>query len=117
MAKAHEEKIAAMARVEAQYKQQIEDLQARVKELEGSGIETTKSETTVATASSENSFAFPATNKALAQKVVSYQKFISEYLVKAQAEKQKTVKDAEEKIIEKYEARIASLQDSEVPMQ
>lgn len=103
MAKAHEEKVAAMARVEAQYKQEIEELKAKVEELEGPK--------TGSEATSQNSFAFPATNKALAEKVVAYQTFISGYIVKAQAEKQKTVKDAEANLVEKYEAKMASLQE------
>jgi hypothetical protein len=116
MARAHEGKVAAMARVEAQYKGQIGELKARVEKLEAP---MTGSEPT-----SHNSFAFPSTNKALADKVVAYQTFISEYIVKAQAEKQRTVKDAEAKIkdaeaklIEKYEAKIASLQAIEAPLQ
>lgn len=101
MARAHEEKVAAMARVEAQYKDKIAELQAKVDELEGPS---TGSEKT-----SSNSFAFPATNRALAEKVTDYQTFISNYIVKAQAEKQKAVHDAEEKMIQKYESIIASL--------
>lgn len=101
MARAHEEKVAAMARVEAQYKDKIAELQARVDELEGPS---TGSEKT-----SSNSFAFPATNRALAEKVTEYQTFISNYIVKAQAEKQKAVHDAEEKMTQKYESIIASL--------
>ena len=101
MARAHEEKVAAMARVEAQYKDKIAELQAKVDELEGPS---TGSEKT-----SSNSFAFPATNRALAEKVTDYQTFISNYIVKAQAEKQKAVQDAEAKLTQKYESIIASL--------
>jgi hypothetical protein len=109
MAKAHVEKIAAMARVEAQYKEQIGELKARVEQLEAPTIGSQPT--------SQNSFAFPATNKALAEKVVAYQTFISQYILKVQADKQKTVKDAEAKIIEKYEAKIArAVKDAEAQL-
>ena len=103
MAKAHEEKVAAMARVKAQYKDEIEALKAQVAVLQGP--------TTAAPSSSSNnnSFAFPATNRGLAEKVVSYQRFISKYIVKTQAEKQKAVKEAEQATAAKYEAKIESL--------
>mmetsp|Transcript_124 Transcript_124/g.193 ORF Transcript_124/g.193 Transcript_124/m.193 type:complete len:161 (+) Transcript_124:74-556(+) len=101
MAKAHEEKVAAMGRVEAQYKGEIETLKAQVAELQGPS--------TAAEPSSTNSFAFPATNRGLAEKVVSYQKFVSKYIVKAQAEKQKAVKEAEQATAAKYEAKIAAM--------
>ena len=44
-----------------------------------------------------NSFAFPATNKDLTEKAQAYQIFISDYIVKAQEEKSKAVKAAENK--------------------
>ena len=105
MARAHEEKVAAMKRVEVQYKDKIAELEAKVAELEGPSTGSEKI--------SSNSFAFPATNKALAEKVTQYQTFMSQYIVKAQAEKQKAVADAEAKLTAKYEAIIDSLQSSE----
>lgn len=102
MAKAHEEKVAAMARVEAQYKEEIESLKAQVAELQGPA-------TAEPSASANNSFAFPATNRGLAEKVVSYQKFISKYIVKAQSEKQKAVQEAERATAAKYEAKIEAM--------
>lgn len=101
MAKAHEEKVAAMARVEAQYKDEIEALKAQVAELQGP--------TTATPSTSDNSFAFPATNRGLAEKVVSYQKFISKYIVQAQSEKYRAVKEAEQATAAKYEAKIAAM--------
>ncbi|KAL3942449.1 MAG: hypothetical protein SGBAC_003372 [Bacillariaceae sp.] len=102
MAKAHQEKVAAMARVEAQYKDEIEALKAQVAELQGPT-------TAESNSSSNNSFAFPATNRGLAEKVVSYQKFISKYVVKAQAEKQKAVKVAEQTTAATYKAKIEAM--------
>lgn len=103
MAKAHEEKIRAMAQVEAKYKDQIAELQAKINDLEGpqAGSEVTGS----------NSYAFPATNKLLTEKVSAYQTFISDYIVKASIEKQKAVQAAEEKLTTKYEAIIANLKN------
>jgi hypothetical protein len=102
MAKAHEEKIRAMGRVEAKYKDRIEELEAKVAELEGPSVAGSH-------ATSANSFAFPATNKLTAEKVRAYQKFLSDYVVKASAEKQRAVKDTEAKLKAKYEAIIEEL--------
>jgi hypothetical protein len=107
MAKAHEEKVAAMARVEAIYKDQIADLEAKLEEMQAPQT---------ALPSNQNSFTFPATNKALAEKVVEYQVFISEYIVKTQTEKQKAVADAEANVKAKYEEKIAALQ-AMIPLQ
>jgi hypothetical protein len=107
MAKAHEEKIAAMGRVEAKYREQVAELQKKVVALETA----LASQTTTPT--SGNSFAFPATNKDLTSKVKAYRAFIADYIVKAQEEKYKAVKTAEEKLKAKYEAIIADLQKSD----
>jgi hypothetical protein len=90
MTKAHEEKIAAMKRIEDQYKTQLEELHEKVSVLEDAASQTTPT--------SGNSFAFPATNKDLTEKVAAYRSFISDYIVKAQEEKFKAVKRAEENI-------------------
>eukprot|EP00536_Pseudo-nitzschia_multiseries_P007200 jgi/Psemu1/296492/fgenesh1_pm.166_\ len=101
MAKAHEEKIKAMARVEDKYKGQIAELQNKITELETQNQQTTPT--------SGNSFAFPATNKDLTDKVQAYRSFISDYIVKAQDEKAKAVRFAESKLTAKYEAIINEL--------
>jgi hypothetical protein len=101
MAKAHEEKIQAMGRVEAKYKDQIAELKAKVQELEGPS--------TAHGATSANSYAFPATNKSLTEKVQAYRTFISKYIINAQAEKQKAVKESEAKASAKYEAIIEAM--------
>lgn len=114
MARAHEEKIAAMARVEAKYKDQIAELQERVVELEQERQQQASSSTTavlvsLSTTTSGNSFALPATNKELAEKVASYRTFLANYVVKAQEEKSKAVQTAKGKRIAKYEAIISDL--------
>ena len=98
MARAHEEKIRAMASVEKKYKDQIEQLEARIAELEASPVGRDGEQT------SSNSYAFPATNKALAEQVRAYQTFLQDYFIKTQAEKLKAVQAAEAKITAKYEA-------------
>ncbi|VEU33519.1 unnamed protein product [Pseudo-nitzschia multistriata] len=104
MAKAHEEKVAAMARVEDKYKGQIAELQQKIAELESVNKQTTPT--------SGNSFAFPATNKDLTEKVQAYRAFISDYIVKAQEEKAEAVKAAESKLTAKYEAIIDGLKSA-----
>ena len=103
MAKAHEEKVRALARVEAQYKDRIAALEAKVQELEGPH--------TGHLATSSNSYAFPATNRMLGEKVRAYQKFLSEYLVKASAEKQNAIRATEARVTAKYEAIIARMKE------
>lgn len=97
MAKAHEEKIRAMERVENKYKARVAELEAKVAELEGPN-------TALSDPSSSNSYAFPATNKLLTEKVLAYQSFISSYVVKASLEKQKAVEAAVAKTAAKYES-------------
>ena len=97
MAKAHEEKIRAMERVENKYKAKVAELEAKVAELEGPN-------TALSDPSSSNSYAFPATNKLLTEKVLAYQSFISDYIVKASLEKQKAVEAAVAKTEAKYES-------------
>mmetsp|Transcript_1768 Transcript_1768/g.1988 ORF Transcript_1768/g.1988 Transcript_1768/m.1988 type:complete len:191 (-) Transcript_1768:78-650(-) len=101
MAKAHEEKIAAMSRVEGKYRGQIAELENRIIELEDLAKQTTPT--------SGNSYAFPATNKDLTEKVQAYRIFISDYTVKSQEEKQIAIKAAENKMSAKYEAIIDEL--------
>lgn len=103
MAKAHEEKVRALARVEAQYKDRIAELEARVRELEGPH--------TGGLATSSNSYAFPATNKMLAEKVRAYQVFLSGYLVKASVEKQKAIRETEARVSARYEAIIENMKE------
>ena len=59
--------------------------------------------------SGDNSFALPATNKALTQKVQEYQQFISSYLIKSTIEKSQAVAAAEQSLVMKYEEQIAQL--------
>ena len=105
MAKAHEEKLRALEQVEKKYKAEVEDLRERLEKYEA---DDTKSTAGVAGASS-NSYEFPATNKALSEKVTAYRQFMSDYIVKAHLEKVKAVRDAEQKMKDKYEAIIKAM--------
>lgn len=105
MAKAHEEKVKAMARVEDKYRGQITELEDKIAELEVLSKQTTPT--------SGNSFAFPATNKDLTDKVQSYRTFISDYIVKAQDEKATAVKTTEANLTAKYEAIIDGLKSAQ----
>ena len=101
MARAHEEKLRALDRAEAKYQDRIAELEAQVEELQGPN--------TGSEATSSNSYAFPATNKLLSEKVAAYRELLSNYFVKSQDEKMKAVQDAEQKQAAKYEAIIAEL--------
>jgi len=105
MAKAHEEKVSAMARVEDKYRAQITELEEKIAELDVMAKQTTPT--------SGNSYAFPATNKGLTDKIQSYRTFISDYIVSSQAEKAEAVKAAEDKLTAKYEAIIEGLKGGE----
>lgn len=99
MAKSHEEKIKALAAVEAKYQGRIQELEEKVKQLEGrSPVQT-----------STNSYEFPATNKSLTNKVEEYRNLLSTYLVNAQKEKVTAVATAEAKLKDYYETIIEEL--------
>ena len=106
MAKAHEEKIAAMKRIEDQYKTRIDELESEIVTLK----ETIQ---TLNTPKTGNSFVFPASNKDLTMKVDAYRKFISEYIVKSQQDKVNAVQTAEKALKAKYEAIIEEMKLSE----
>lgn len=104
MAKAHEEKLRAVADVEKKYKTEIAEITQKLQEHEAE-----KQSSTGVIKTSANSYEFPATNKDMIEKVKAYQKFMSEYTVKAQIEKVTAVAAAEKKLKAKYEAIIAEL--------
>lgn len=117
MAKAHEEKVRAMKEMETKFKDEIESLKASLAEYESGnnndGPDDGAAAAAVpASAGESNSYAFPATNKDLAEKVRTYQSFLRDYLVNAQIEKLMAVTQAERKVIEKYETIIAEMTSS-----
>mmetsp|Transcript_23196 Transcript_23196/g.55004 ORF Transcript_23196/g.55004 Transcript_23196/m.55004 type:complete len:204 (+) Transcript_23196:91-702(+) len=102
MAKAHEEKIAAMKRIEDQSKTKIDELESEIAILK-------QTIQTLNTPKTGNSFVFPASNKDLTMKVDAYRKFISEYIVKSQQDKFNAVKIAENILKAKYETIIEEM--------
>lgn len=103
MAKSHEEKLKAMAGVEAKYQDRIQELEEKVKQLEA--------RSPVQSPSSTNAYEMPATNKDLSVRVEQYRTFLSDYLVNAQKEKVQAVATAEAKLRSKYEVVIAELRE------
>jgi hypothetical protein len=106
MANAHGEKLRAIADVETKYKAEVAELKLKLKEYEAE-----KDSATGAIKTSANSYEFPSSNKDLTNKVTSYRKFISDYIVKAQIERVKAVTVAEQAIKTKYEAIIELMKE------
>mmetsp|Transcript_4223 Transcript_4223/g.5540 ORF Transcript_4223/g.5540 Transcript_4223/m.5540 type:complete len:182 (-) Transcript_4223:179-724(-) len=121
MAKAHEEKLRAMADVEAKFKDRIVELEEKVAELEVSNSssdsnsieEGNNGSGALPNVSQRGSYLFPATNKDFTEKVEAYRKFISHYIVSAQKEKLRAVKESEDKLKAHYEGVIETLQIKE----
>eukprot|EP00566_Odontella_aurita_P028512 CAMPEP_0113550826 /NCGR_PEP_ID=MMETSP0015_2-20120614/14192_1 /TAXON_ID=2838 /ORGANISM="Odontella" /LENGTH=187 /DNA_ID=CAMNT_0000451665 /DNA_START=20 /DNA_END=583 /DNA_ORIENTATION=+ /assembly_acc=CAM_ASM_000160 len=107
MSKAHEEKLRAVADAEKKLKGRIEELDVEVSQLRG---ELASKSPTDGGVQSGQSYLLPATNKALAESVLKYREFVSDYLVKSQREKAKAVAAAESKLRSMYEAKIAQLE-------
>jgi hypothetical protein len=107
MAKAHEEKIRAMAGVESKYGDQIAELQAKIQELE----KTNGSSPVPVVPTGPNSYALPATNKAMSESIQAYRTFLSDYIVHSQTQKMEAIARAEKKLAEKYEARIEGMKN------
>lgn len=104
MAKAHEEKLRALKAVEDKYRDEITDLKRRLERYEsqeGAALATTQRQA--------NSFEFPATNKAMGEKIQAYRIFLADYIVKSQNEKLLAVATAERKMKERYELIIAEM--------
>ena len=60
----------------------------------------------------DKSYAFPATNKDMAEKIRQYQSFVAEYVVKSSEEKVRAVKAAEDKLRQSYEEKISKMESS-----
>jgi hypothetical protein len=104
MAKAHGEKLRAIADVETKYKAEVAELTLKLKEYESE-----KESATGVIKTSANSFEFPSTNKDLTERVRNYQTFIEGYIVKAQIERVKAVSAAEQALKTKFEAIIEEM--------
>uniref|UniRef100_A0A7S1YSW1 Uncharacterized protein n=1 Tax=Trieres chinensis TaxID=1514140 RepID=A0A7S1YSW1_TRICV len=106
MAKAHEEKIRAVAAAEAKSKDRIKELEIEVADLKE---QLASQSIPTEGAHRDGSYEFPATNKALAEKVRSYQAFVKDYVVKAQMQKMEAVAAAERKVRAECEEKMRRL--------
>lgn len=95
MAKSHVEKLKALKELEDKKNSEIEALKKEVKELKGGDVVLASQAPVVAGSVEE-----------LSAKLLAYQNFMSEYIVKAQEEKYKAVKAAEAAISKKYEDKL-----------
>ena len=100
MARAHEEKVRAVADVELKYKKEIEDLKKQLAE-KNPVQEEPEEDTSI--------YYPPATNQDLTKKVESYRNFVADYVVKSHIEKYHAVKTAEQKMRDYYEGLIAEM--------
>jgi hypothetical protein len=99
MAKAHEAKIAALKDLEDKKNAEIKGL----KEQLGDAPPAPQPSSAEAASSSESGESLEEMEK----KLLSYQKFMSEYIVKAQEDKARAVKEAEAAIAKKYEDKLS----------
>merc|ERR1719162_1501201 len=95
MAKSHESKLRAVNDAEAKKNAEIKLLKEQIKEMESgaSGSDANTGSSVVE----------------MSAKLAAYQTFISQYILKAQEEKIKSVKAAEEAIFKKYEDKLSAL--------
>lgn len=106
MAKSHENKLNAIKEVEDKKNAEIQELKKE--------IELLKSQS----ASSSSSSIVPAvegSTEDLVSKLNAYQKFMSDYIVRAQEDKYKAVKEAEASVAQKYEAKMSLLLGATTP--
>ncbi|KAL3793102.1 hypothetical protein HJC23_005604 [Cyclotella cryptica] len=117
MAKSHEEKLRAIKEVENKKNAEIDALKAEIQQLKSN-----QASTGGMIASSPALSTIPTDSAEIAQKLVSYQNFMSEYIVNAQNQKLLAIREAELKAEKKFQERLekllsaskALLQDSSV---
>ncbi|KAG7360757.1 hypothetical protein IV203_035856 [Nitzschia inconspicua] len=115
MAKAHEEKIRALKDIEDKKNAEIQALKSEVESLKQSSL--APASTAPAIVPSKN-FSLDITNMSkeqLAGRLVTYQQFMSKYIVEAQEQKIKAVKAAEAAITAKYEQKLKLYQAKTPP--
>ena len=108
--------------VRAKYEQQITDLKKEIAKLEANSISSNDSAaippaaaaplavagTTSSASGGLVSTSFPSTNQMMQRKLADYQSFVSAYVVNAQEEKVRAVREAEKKVHEFYRAKGAA---------
>lgn len=100
MAKSHEEKLKALKELENKKNAEIESLKEQLKSAES------KSSIVVSTPAPAPTV--EGSIEELSQKLLAYQNFMAEYVVKAQEEKFKAVKAAEAAVTKKYEEKLSA---------
>jgi len=113
MAKAHEDKLRAVAEAETKSKDKIQELQAEVAHLMSLLEEATAAGSQIQQ-KEPGLYEMPLTNKAASELIGSYQKFIADYVVKASVHRFEAVKSAEAKVVAEYEEKIATLKNGAV---
>ena len=84
---------------------EVSALKAQLEEVNANG----STGAPVASSADGGSYEFPATNKAMSEKIAAYQAFVAKYVVKSSMEKVRAVNDAENKIRVSYEEKVAQL--------
>lgn len=97
MAKSHESKLKAVKEVEDKKNAEIQELKKELELLKG------QSSSSIVPAAEEGS------TEDLVSKLNAYQKFMADYIVRAQEDKLKAVKEAEASVAQKYEAKMGLL--------
>ncbi|VEU41817.1 unnamed protein product [Pseudo-nitzschia multistriata] len=109
MAKAHEEKIRAVTAVEKTKNAEIQTLKGEVKKLKEAIPKESAVVVSTGPPPSSGMDLSSMTKEQLMAKLVEYQQFMADYIVKAQQQKLKAVQAAELATAQKYEAKIKLL--------
>lgn len=107
MVKSHEEKLRAVKAAEEKKDLEIQTLKEELDSIKANG-----GSSSMELASTSSSKSITTTNESveeLAARLASYQKFMSDYIVKASEQKFKAVKEAEMALTKKYEAKLLLL--------
>lgn len=107
MAKAHEAKIEALKDLESKKNAEIKALKENLAGSSGGIVQSTPESS--ASASGESA-------EDLAKKLLSYQKFMSDYIVKAQEDKARAVAEAQAAITKKYEDKLNAFMLNAAPV-
>eukprot|EP00559_Dactyliosolen_fragilissimus_P005515 CAMPEP_0184871504 /NCGR_PEP_ID=MMETSP0580-20130426/40755_1 /TAXON_ID=1118495 /ORGANISM="Dactyliosolen fragilissimus" /LENGTH=197 /DNA_ID=CAMNT_0027374169 /DNA_START=34 /DNA_END=627 /DNA_ORIENTATION=+ len=110
MAKAHEEKLKAVAAAESKSQARIQELTAEVASLKDELDTLSKNSGPKPILSSDGTYEMPVTNRELTKKLEDYQRFLTYYIPKTSIQRYEAVSLAEKKIILNYENKIANLE-------
>eukprot|EP00588_Corethron_pennatum_P012049 CAMPEP_0194277890 /NCGR_PEP_ID=MMETSP0169-20130528/10082_1 /TAXON_ID=218684 /ORGANISM="Corethron pennatum, Strain L29A3" /LENGTH=426 /DNA_ID=CAMNT_0039021955 /DNA_START=56 /DNA_END=1336 /DNA_ORIENTATION=+ len=105
MVKSLEQKQKAVLEAEAKAKSEIEALRAQIEELKTPAVPVE----VIVESRSGSSSVMPGTNKDMAEKIQQYQQFIGKYVVEAQEQKARAVREAETRVTALYEGKMAAL--------